>query len=182
MVGLLGLPTGARADGILAGFIGRSFGSDAESSTTVYGGVLGGVQPRGLGFEIDFGYWPDFFDTEDTLGIKTTITTVMGNMVIGGATARGVAPFVSGGLGLVRANLESPTDLFDNLSTNDFGINVGGGLNMMFASNFGIRGDIRYFRTFTSEDDDSGSGFPDFGIDLSDFDFWRGSVGLVVRW
>lgn len=177
---LLSLPAPARADGILAGFVGKNFGGETETKTTVYGGVLGGVNPRGLGFEVDFGYWPDFFDTEETLGAKTSITTVMGNLVIGGARPRGPAPYVSGGAGLIRANLESPTDLLDNLTSNDFGMNVGGGINTMFASNIGLRADIRYFRSFQKEDVDDD--FPDFGIDLAEFTFWRGSVGLVVRW
>jgi opacity protein-like surface antigen len=184
-------PADARADGILAGFIGSnlrvetgdldSSGDPERANTLVYGGVLGGVQPRGLGFEIDFGYSPDFFDAEDTLpfGVKTSITTVMGNLVIGGAAAQGVAPFVSGGVGLIRANVEAE-DLLENLTRNEFGMNIGGGVNVMFASNVGVRGDIRYFRAFQNED--AADDFPDFDIDLSDFDFWRGSVGLVLRW
>jgi opacity protein-like surface antigen len=190
MACLCSLPSEVRADGILAGFIGSNLrvetglldpeGDPAKSNTRVYGGVLGGVRSRGVGFEIDFGYSPDFFDTEGEFGIKTSITTVMGNLVIGGAAARGVAPFVSGGVGLIRTNVEAPQDLIENLTANEFGMNVGGGVNVMFASNVGVRGDIRYFRSFESETEDDN--FPDFGIDLSSFDFWRGTVGLVLRW
>lgn len=180
LAALILLPAPARADGILAGFIGRNFGGDTETKTTVYGGVLGGVNPRGLGFEIDFAYWADFFETEETLGSKTSITTVMGNLVVGGARPRGPAPYVSGGVGLIRANIDSPTNLLDNLTSNDFGMNVGGGVNAMFASNIGIRGDYRYFRSFRKEEVDDD--FPDFGIDLAEFSFWRGSVGVVIRW
>jgi opacity protein-like surface antigen len=104
----------------------------------------------------------------------------MGNLVIGGATDRGVAPYVSGGLGLIRANVEAATEIVDNLTANDFGFNVGGGLNVMFGSNVGVRADLRYFRSFESEDEDDDQ--LDLGLDLSDFTFWRGAVGLVVRW
>jgi opacity protein-like surface antigen len=176
---LLACAAPASADGIFGGFVGRTFGGQTDASAPVFGGVLGGVQPRGVGFEIDFGHSPDFFDTEDLTGVKTSITTVMGNLVVGGAAARGVAPFVSGGVGLIRANVDAG-DLLDNLSTNDFGLNIGGGANVMFASNLGVRGDIRYFRAFTDESSDDE--IPDFGVDVGDFDFWRGSVGLVVRW
>jgi opacity protein-like surface antigen len=180
-VGLVLLvPRPASADGIIGAFIGTNFSGDTITKTTVYGGVLGGVQSRGVGFEIDFGYTPDFFDTEEDLGIKTSLTTVMGNLVVGGAAARGVAPFVSGGVGLIRANVTDVEGLVEDLSRNDFGMNVGGGVNAMFSSNAGVRGDIRYFRSFKEEDTDDN--FPDFGVDLSDFNFWRASVGVVLRW
>jgi opacity protein-like surface antigen len=179
----------AHADGIFGGFVGTAFGGsfgefqdtlEDASRPLIFGGVLGGVRPRGLGFEIDFGYSPDFFGTEDLTGSQTSVTTVMGNLVIGGAASNGVAPYISGGVGLIRTNVEDPGDLLDNLTTNDFGFNVGGGLNMMFGSNFGVRGDIRYFRSFAEEDEEDGR--LDLGVDLGDFSFWRGSAGLIVRW
>jgi hypothetical protein len=176
---LLLLPAGARADGILGGFIGTNFGGKTETSTPVYGGVLGGVG-TGLGFEVDFGYAPDFFDTEEVSGTRLSITTVMANLVVGGGRDRGVAPFVSGGVGLIRTNIDDPGELIENLSTNDFGMNVGGGLNLMFGT-VGIRGDVRYFRNLESNDEDDG--FLDLDlVDLGDFDFWRGTVGIVIRW
>ncbi len=173
-------PRPASADGILGAFIGTNFSGDTITKTTVYGGVLGGVQAKGLGFEVDFGYTPDFFDTEEDLGVKTSMTTVMGNLVVGGAAARGVAPYVSGGVGLIRANVTDVDELVQDLSRNDFGLNIGGGVNAMFASNVGVRGDIRYFRSFKEEDFDDN--FPDFGVDLGNFNFWRATVGVVLRW
>jgi opacity protein-like surface antigen len=177
---LFGTPRTAAADGILAGFVGKNLGGDTLTKTTVYGGVLGGVQPKGVGFEVDFGYSPDFFDTEKDLGIKTSMTTLMGNLVVGGAAARGVAPFVSGGIGLIRADVHDVQGLIEDLTRNDFGLNIGGGINAMFASNVGVRGDLRYFRSFKKEETDDN--FPDFGVDLSDFNFWRATVGVVLRW
>jgi hypothetical protein len=46
-----------------------------------------------------------------------------------------------------------------------------------FSTNVGIRGDVRYFRTFSgSSDSDSVT-----GLALSDFNFWRGSVGVSFK-
>jgi len=174
------VPAPARADGILGAFIGTNFGGKTEANTIVFGGVLGAVQSRGLGFELDFGHTPDFFDTKKETGTKTSVTTVMANVAIGGAAARGVGPYVSGGLGLIRVNVSAPAELIENLTRNDFGINVGGGINAMFSSSVGVMGDIRYFRSFQSETIDDN--FPDLGFDLGTFDFWRGAAGLVVRW
>jgi hypothetical protein len=45
-----------------------------------------------------------------------------------------------------------------------------------FNSNVGIRGDVRYFRSFRGSDSDSLT-----GLALSDFNFWRGSVGVSFK-
>lgn len=47
-----------------------------------------------------------------------------------------------------------------------------------FSDHVGLRGDVRYFRTLNRDDTDSGL---DLGFDLGDFDFWRASIGLVIR-
>jgi hypothetical protein len=177
VLGALLLPSSAGAEGLLAAFIGQNFGGRVEEHTVVYGGVFGSVR-KGLGFELDFGYTPDFFKTEELTGSKTSVTTVMGNLVIGGAASRGVGAYASGGAGLIRANADGPGELLDNLTSNDFGINVGGGLNMVFGTSVGIRADIRYFRSLEGSDD----GPLPIPSDLGDFDFWRGTVGLVFVW
>ena len=48
----------------------------------------------------------------------------------------------------------SPTNLslFNDLSTSDFGINLGGGVTGFFSDNVGIRGDVRYFRSVDVSD------------------------------
>jgi hypothetical protein len=43
--------------------------------------------------------------------------------------------------------------------------------------NVGFRGDLRYFRGFG---EDTTNDQVDF--DVSDFDFWRGTVGVTFRW
>jgi hypothetical protein len=68
-------------------------------------------------------------------------------------------------------------DFFDDVTRNDLGINIGGGLNGQFTENFGIRGDLRYFRSLKDDENDD-----DFDLGLSDFDFWRGTVGVSFRW
>ena len=41
----------------------------------------------------------------------------------------------------------------------------------------GLRGDVRYFRSFENNSTfDNG-----INIDLKNFDFWRGSIGVVIR-
>ncbi len=56
-------------------------------------------------------------------------------------------------------------------------MNAGAGVILFLSDGFGLRGDVRYFRAFAGSDDDDE--FPDF--ELSDFDFWRASVGVTFR-
>ena len=91
---------------------------------------------------LDFGYAPNFFSAEDEffdLDGELNITTLMANITFGGAPmGGGVRPFFSGGAGLIRASVTSPGDLFDDVTRNDFGINVGGGLSGYFNDHVGI--------------------------------------------
>ena len=131
-----------------------------------------------IGFEGDFGYSPDFFGETDLGG--SSVFTAMGNLLLGipfgGQTGFGIRPYGAVGFGLVRPD----GDAFDNqfeLSQNKVGWNFGGGVMMFFTSHVGIRGDIRYFRSFQALDI--------LGIELEEgpekLDFTRGSLGFVVR-
>jgi hypothetical protein len=55
---------------------------------------------------------------------------------------------------------------------------VGGGIIGHFSDHTGIRGDIRYIRTVDTSDTIETN---PFGLDLSRFEFWRASAGLVVK-
>ena len=65
--------------------------------------------------------------------------------------------------------------LFSVSSKNDFGYDIGGGVMGFFSTNIGLRGDIRYFRSFNGSTDNV------TGLGLSDFRFWRGSLGLSLK-
>jgi len=66
-------------------------------------------------------------------------------------------------------------DVFDVRTKNDFGFDVGGGVMGFFAQNVGLRGDIRYFRSFSGSDDNF------TGIGVSNFNFWRASAGVTFK-
>lgn len=174
----------ARADGLIVPFMGVTFGGDTTGNRYVYGGALGFTGNGPVGFEVDFGYAPNFFGDDDEafdFDGKLNITTLMANITFGGAPiGGGVRPFVSGGAGLMRGSVTSPEDLFDDVTRNDFGINVGGGLVGYFNDNVGLRGEFRYFRSL---EDEGGDGFlldpRDFN--LGDFDFWRFTVGVAFK-
>jgi hypothetical protein len=179
-------PATAGADWLFTPNIGAGFGGNANTGEHLtYGASIGWMGAGIIGWEADLSYTPEFFegDNDDADLLNTgdsNVTTVMGNVLvgvpIGGQTGGGVRPYFVGGAGLLKSRVEDADALFE-VDNNDFGINVGGGVMGFMTDNVGFRGDIRYFRAF-SEDD----GNDDVDFDLSDFDFWRGTVGVTFRW
>jgi opacity protein-like surface antigen len=172
-------------------YIGGNFGGNAdfgdfpEDDDAIerridFGGTIG-WNPNVVGFEVDLGYSPNFF--EDTAGDRNfefgdnNVTTIMGNLLLGAKPGSGFRPYVSTGLGLIRANVQSATGLFNDLATNDLGVNAGVGVNAAFNDKFAIRGDVRYFRSL--QDAEADNDLDD--LNLGSFDFWRGTVGLTFR-
>ena len=100
----------------------------------------------------------------------------MGNLIVGVPLGSpGVRPYASGGAGIIRSRATSLGNVFD-LTDNSFGVNVGAGAMVFVRENFGLRGDLRYFRRV--QDSNSGSGI---NLDLSNFNFWRATVGATFR-
>jgi opacity protein-like surface antigen len=171
--------------------VGANFGGNAnfedfddiddEVEKRIDFGATLGYNPNVVGFEIDFGWSPNFF--EDTVGNAnfefgdSNVTTLMANVLVSAPPGRGVRPYGSGGLGLIRSSVSGIGNFFDDVTRNDLGVNIGGGVNGQFTENVGIRGDLRYFRSLEDDENDD-----DFDLGLSDFDFWRGTVGVSFRW
>lgn len=195
LAGLLSValvPTTASAQNwFFTPFIGANFGGNAnfndfddtddEFERRMDFGATVGWNPGVVGFEVDFGYSPNFF--QETAGTSdfefgdSNVTTLMANVLFSAPPGSGIRPYGSAGLGLIRANITSASALFNDLSTNDLGVNFGGGVNGQFSDSIGIRGDIRYFRALQNNEPDN-----DFELGLGDFNFWRGTVGVTFRW
>ena len=199
-----GVATPASADWLLTPYLGVVFGGSANTvnlddfddqfeQRVNFGGSAQWMGAGVIGFEVDFNMAPNFFQSTgggedfEFFDLDSSLQTLMGNLVVGipvgGTTGPGVRPYAVGGIGLMRANLSSPADLFDDLSTNELGINFGGGAHVFFNDNVGIRGDVRYFRGLQSSDDDDGDDdfLDDDDFQLEDFDFWRATVGVTFR-
>ena len=186
--------TPAQADWLLTPFVGMHFGGDAAfgdvgdvqdniEKKALFGGSFTWMGGGIVGVEADFGFAPNFF--EDTTGDTdfdfgdSNLTTLMGNVVfgipVGGTSGAGVRPYGSTGIGLIRSSIDG-SDLFDDISTSDLGVNIGGGAHVFFNDRVGLKGDIRYFRSLQDDEPDD-----DLDLGLSDFDFWRFTVGVTFR-
>ena len=183
--GLMLIPAQARADWIFTPFIGANLhneddtlGLNTKNGTVNFGGSLAWMGAGVFGVELDFGYAPNFFEQQNTSEFDGNVTTLMGNLIlgipIGGQTGGGVRPYVSGGVGLIKSRLDDVEDFFD-IDESSFGINAGGGLMIFFTDSVGIRGDLRYFRSFKNIDEN------DLNLSLGGFDFWRASAGVSFR-
>lgn len=189
------LPKPAAADWLFTPYVGGLFGGSADfgdfadiddeiEQRVTFGGSIGYMGAGFFGVEADFGFAPNFY--EDTVGPgnfkfgDSNLFTAMGNVIIGapigGQQGPGFRPYASGGIGVIRSRITANT-FFDEVSTNDFGYNVGGGFFGFFSDNFGLRGDLRYFRSFEDNESDG-----ELDIALGDLRFWRGSVGATFRW
>jgi len=178
-------PGSARADWLFTPNVGAGFGGDAQGREHLtYGASIGWMGGGVLGWEADLAYTPEFFEGDDedldAFDGDSNVTSVMGNLLvgipIGGQTGGGVRPYFAGGAGLMKSRVEDADALFE-IDNNDFGINLGGGVMGFMTDNVGFRGDIRYFRAFGEDETNERIDF-----DVSDFDFWRGTVGLTFRW
>jgi hypothetical protein len=177
VLAMLWAPVQARAEGYISPFAGVHFGNDDIENTFVWGGDAGYMGAGVFGLELDFGYANNPFDEP----LDNHIMDLMGNLIIGipvgGTRGAGIRPYFTAGLGLIQTKIESGLTGIADTDNNDFGFNVGGGVMGFFSDHFGLRGDVRYFRTINNE-----STFENgLNIDFGGFDFWRGSVGVVIR-
>lgn len=175
----------ARADGLIIPFIGVNFGGDSgaefgdsvDASRFNWGASFAWMGAGVFGFEGDFGYSPDFFGKTDLGG--SSVFTATGNLLLGipfgGQKGFGIRPYGLVGIGLMHPEGEAFDTMFDG--ENKVSWDFGGGVLLFFGSRAGIRGDIRYFRTFDS--------LEVLGVQLEegpgDLDFTRGSLGFVFR-
>ena len=171
-------PVQARADGFVTPWVGSAFGSNIKNGQTTFGVSAGGMGGGIIGGEVDLGWSPSFFGTQSDFG-NNTVMNLMGNLIlgvpVGGQHGAGIRPYVVGGVGLIRTQIDGGTIARVSSSNNMFGWDAGGGVMGYFSDHVGLRGDLRYLRA-TSDLNVS-------GLDLQGdrLHFWRASIGVVIR-
>jgi opacity protein-like surface antigen len=193
LIAFVATPTKASADWLFTPFIGWNWGGTANFSDVPdfedrfeqrfnFGASFGFMGAGVFGWEVDFGYSPNFFENtvDDFEFGESNVTTVMGNILlgipIGGQTGVGFRPYGVGGIGIIKSRIGDVGDLFE-LNSTDWGFNLGAGAMFFFTDGFGLRGDLRYFRSLEDNEPDD-----EFDVALSDFRFWRGTLGVTIRW
>lgn len=173
-------PIQARADGFVTPWVGSAFGSNIQNGQTTFGVSAGGMGAGIIGGEADFGWSPSYFGTTSDFG-NNTVMSLMGNLIlgvpIGGQTGAGIRPYVVGGVGLIRSQIDGGTIARVSSSTNMLGWDAGGGVMGYFSNHIGLRGDLRYLRAIN----DLTTNVSSIDIKGDKLHFWRASVGVVIR-
>jgi len=186
LLGLLLVPSLSYADGFVVPSVGVSFGGDAhrtligatqDASQIEYGVAVGWMGKGIFGVEGNFSYGPNFFGSGggvDSSRVVTAMANAIVGIPIGGQVGGGVRPFVNGGIGLIRRDIHSGVALSD-FSANDFGFDVGAGVMGYFSDHYGMRVDFQYFRNFDATTVNA------IGLEVGNFNYYRGSVGFLFR-
>lgn len=145
---------------------------DTDNAHGVYGLALSHHGDGPLGIELEFDYSPNFFGSNNLVP-DNNLSTLMLNLLLSGGDRTKF--YLAAGGGLMRTNIGDAGDFFD-VSRNDFAIDAGAGLLLPLSDSIRLRADMRYFRNFG--DSDAGGGVD---LDFSDFDYWRATGGLAIR-
>lgn len=182
-IAFVSAPTQARAEGYVSPWAGINWGSgnNVNNGRGAFGVNAGAMGAGIIGGEVAFGYSPSFFGTNNDFGHNTVID-LMGNLIVGvpvgGTHGKGIRPFVTGGMGLVRTQIDGGTLSNVSSKNNMLGWNVGAGVMTYFNDRVGVRGDVRYTRGFK----DLETGIT--AIDLNgnnQLHYMRLQVGVVLR-
>jgi opacity protein-like surface antigen len=175
-------PGAANAEILLTPFAGVSFLSEGDEKF-VYGVSLAFGGLVGVEGEIARTNVADQELLGSGVNLETTLTTGMVNLMVK-VPLGPVHPYVTGGLGVIRVSGEVAAPVLGalQLSGDEFGMNFGGGVILFPSRTFGLRGDVRYFRTLgelTLGDLTDFGGLDD--LPIPEFDSWRVTGGVTLR-
>lgn len=167
----------AAAQGFISPIIGYNFGGDSgcpeiddcEDKKLNIGVGLGAFGTV-LGFETEIAFIDNFFG--ETPLAESDVMTIMANIMLAPKIGP-IRPYGLVGFGLIKTSVEFTAANLLDIDNNDFGWNLGGGVMIFFGEHVGIRGDIRYFHTF--------SDLEILGFEIGDtkMDFGRAAAGVV---
>jgi len=175
-VGVALAPEPARADGFIVPWIGGNAGTGNATGLIDLGASVGATAASVIDVDFELGYSPDFFGN----GLNSYALTTMGNLTVGipfgGTRAPRIRPYLTGGIGLIRARIEDRRFGY-SFANNDVGVNFGGGVTGFVADHVGLRADLRYIQSL----EDNYSAAPLNQFQFGGFHYWRTSIGVVLR-
>lgn len=146
--------TNAHAQGFVSPLIGFDFGgdsgcptaSDCEEKSSNIGVAFGSLGT--VGYEGELAYARSFFG--ETPNTSSNVLTFMNNLLIAPKIGP-VRPYFLFGVGLIKTRVEFTAPGLLEMSNNNFGWDVGGGVMVFFGEHIGVRGDLRRFKSFQQE-------------------------------
>ena len=178
----------AGADFLFTPFVGTTFGGNttlldldvgaASAKHWTFGGSAAWLSDQILGVEADFAMTPGFFQNSSGTGlvVSSRVTTFTGNVLAAfplSVTRESLRPYVTGGLGLMRASSE---DLIGLTETGNWvALQIGAGAIGFINDRTGVRFDLRNSRALSRDT-------TLLGERKSKLSFWRATVGVTVRY
>jgi hypothetical protein len=139
----------ADAQALFTASIGNAFGGDAPSKKTAWAVAIGGGGAHGIGSELEFSEIRNFFETPNGVAHGRIITLIPSVFVA--VPINRVRPYGIFGFGFIRQRTEQSTGgVLANISDNDIGYSIGGGVTLQFSRHAGVRADLRRFKVRTS--------------------------------
>ena len=139
----------ASAQVFLSPIIGYNFGGDSGCPTitnckdkNLNIGIAFGNYGTLFGIEEEFAYAKDFFG--EVPSGESNVVTLMTNLLLSPDVGR-VKPYALIGVGLIKTNVEGFSGLTEDLNTVAW--DLGGGVVWQINDRFGVRGDLRYFKS-----------------------------------
>jgi opacity protein-like surface antigen len=144
VIALCGVLEGtAAAQSSLVVSLGKLYGGDVQTSSKAFGIALGGAGAHSVGSELEFSQTSHVTDLS---GNESKVLSLMAGVMVA-AHAGPVRPYGIFGYGFIRQRTEASTgSALSNLSNNDVGYNVGGGVTFKFSRAAGVRLDLRHFK------------------------------------
>ena len=189
---------------LVSGSLGSDFENDADDPSVNFAGTAGWLYRGVVGGEFQANFSPDFnlnpaiMNAAPFIADEPSINSYMLNLIAAAPLMAGgqFQPYVSGGPGWFKMHGDTtPGDSNIDLDKTDTGWNIGAGL-MGFLGQLGVRADLRYFKVSGSEFQgvdqsvlrsnhgsvvDDQEGLVNANL-LSGVSFWRGNVGVALRW
>jgi opacity protein-like surface antigen len=183
-----GWSTNAAADFLFTPFLGTTFAGEttlldldvgaASAKHWTFGGSAAWLSDQILGVEADFAMTPGFFQNSSGAGlvVSSRVTTLTGNVIAAfplSVTRESLRPYLTGGLGLMRATAEDLIGL--NEGGNWLGLQLGAGAIGFINDRTGLRFDLRHSRSLSRDT-------TLLGERKSKLSFWRATVGVTLRY
>lgn len=146
---VIALEGSAAAQAMFTASAGNVFGGDAPGKKGTWALAVGGGGAHGIGSELEFSETRNFFETADGVAHGKIITLMPAVFV--SVPVNRIRPYGIFGFGFIRQRTEASGGLFSDLSDEDIGYSVGGGLTVQFARHVGVRADLRRFKVRKSD-------------------------------
>ncbi len=138
----------AAAQSSLVLSLGKLRAGDVQASGKTFGIALGGTGAHSIGSELEYSQTSHMTAVS---GNESKVLTLMASVMVA-AHMGPVRPYGIFGYGFIRQRTETSTgSALSNLSNNDVGYNVGGGVTYKFSRAAGVRVDLRHFKVRTSD-------------------------------